>query len=161
MVFVKSLFPNAEKKIIQPSLKIKQEVKPMRLSKKQSDNLIHILKKIPEPRLPQGIRHKMISIIAITICALICNAQTFAAIAEWAKSASPNILKRLRCRRDKNTQKYIPRKRIYYPQIVTKSRCPKRRPCHKRILPNFTTQQHLTGCSRWENHQRSKTSRWT
>lgn len=108
LVFIKSLCPKAKEKIIQPSLKIKQEVKPMRLSEKQADNLIRILLKIPEPRLAQGIRHQRISIIAIAICAIICNAQTFAAIAEWAKYAPQNILKRLRCRKDKTIQKYIP-----------------------------------------------------
>ena len=42
------------------------------------------------------------------LCAIICNARSFAAIAKWARRCSQTILKRLWCRVNPNSQLYAP-----------------------------------------------------
>jgi hypothetical protein len=80
----------------------------MELSAKHAQDLIDRLSKVPDPRKAKGRRHKMISVLAISICAIMSNARSFTAIAEWAKGCSQNMLKRLWCRHDKNSQRYVP-----------------------------------------------------
>jgi len=66
------------------------------------------LQQIPEHRMPRGVRHRKRSILAISICTIICNAWSFAAIAEWVKRCPQNILKRLSCRYNTKTKRYEP-----------------------------------------------------
>jgi DDE_Tnp_1-associated len=40
----------------------------------------------PEPRDPKGIRHKLIDILSISILAVICRANTFTQIHQYAES---------------------------------------------------------------------------
>ncbi|MFQ5688234.1 MAG: ISAs1 family transposase [Candidatus Scalindua sp.] len=108
MVFVRLLCKDAKTHLKSPYLKFTKEVKTMKLSKKDTDELIKLLSEIPEPRMPRGIRHRKLSIIAISICAIISNARSFAAIAEWAQRCSQNMLLRLRCRYNKKTKRYEP-----------------------------------------------------
>jgi urease gamma subunit len=110
MVFVRSLYPHAKDKLKAPYLKIniRQEVKPMKLSAKHADELIELLLKIPDPRMARGIRHQKLSVLAIAICAIMSNARSFSAIAEWAKRCSQNMLKRLQCRYNEKTEQYEP-----------------------------------------------------
>lgn len=84
------------------------ELKAMELSAKDAQDLIDRLSKVPDPRKAKGRRHKMICVLAISICAIMSNARSFTAIAEWAKGCSQNMLKRLWCRYDKSLQRYIP-----------------------------------------------------
>jgi hypothetical protein len=70
--------------------------------------LIEHLKSIPEPRKARGIRHRKISILAVSICAILSGAKSFAAIGEWAGRCTQNMLKRLWCRRDTETKLYAP-----------------------------------------------------
>ena len=109
MVFIKSLQPDAKDKLSSVCLnyKLSKEVKPMEVSEKAADDLIRRLSKIPEPRKPRGIRHQKISILAISICAIMCNALNFSAIAQWAKGCSQNMLKRLWCRYNIRQRRYI------------------------------------------------------
>jgi hypothetical protein len=53
-------------------------------------------------------RHRMISILAISICAVLCGARGYAAIAEFAKLRIRKQLKKLRCRYDERAKTYIP-----------------------------------------------------
>ncbi len=110
IVFVSPLTRQAKDKLCAPYLdiKLKYEVKPMKLSAKHTDELMERLLQIPDPRMPRGIRHRRTSILAVSICAIMSNARSFAAIAEWAKRCSQNMLKRLRCRYDENTRRYLP-----------------------------------------------------
>lgn len=80
----------------------------MKFSKKQIEDLIHTLKSLPDPRHNRGKRHRQISILAISICAVLCGARSFAAIAEWAKHRSQNQLNRLWCRYDEKKQCLVP-----------------------------------------------------
>jgi hypothetical protein len=78
------------------------------LSPEAKDSLIEHLQKIPEPRKAKGIRHKKISVLALSVCAILSGARGFAAIAEWAALCSQNMLQRFWCRRDPRTKRYIP-----------------------------------------------------
>jgi hypothetical protein len=79
----------------------------MRLSARHAQNLIERLSRLTDPCRPRGRRHKMISVLALSICAIMSNARGFTAIAEWAAGCSQNLLQRLWCRYDKRSQRYI------------------------------------------------------
>lgn len=80
----------------------------MKISEKHAEDLINRLREIPDPRKARGIRHRKISVLAIAICAILSNARSFVAIAEWAARCSQSMLRRLGCRYDKKTGKHIP-----------------------------------------------------
>lgn len=110
MVLVRPLCKNAKilLRSYYPKIKHKKEVKPMQLSLKNASDLIECLLQIPDPRMLRGIRHRKVSILAIAICAIMSDAGSFIAIAEWAQRCSQNMLKRLRCRYNKKTKRYEP-----------------------------------------------------
>jgi hypothetical protein len=110
MVLVRPIHPLAQEKLSNPHLEIKlnQEVKYMRLSTKHAGELIKRLRAIQDPRMPRGVRHKKVSVLAISICALMSNARSFKAIAQWAQRCSQNMLKRLGCRYNEKTKRYEP-----------------------------------------------------
>jgi len=110
MVFVRPLHPRAREILMQPYADLNPglEVKAMKLSAKDAEELIAILSQMLDPRKPRGRRHLMISILAISICAIMSNARGFTAIAQWAKLCDQKMLARLRCRYDKKTQRYVP-----------------------------------------------------
>jgi hypothetical protein len=78
----------------------------MRLSERQASDLIEILKALPDPRCKRGVRHRNLSIIALSICAVICGCRGYSAIAQWASHCSQKMLERLWCR--KKDPLYIP-----------------------------------------------------
>lgn len=80
----------------------------MELSPKLARDLIERLSAVSDPRKSRGRRHKIISVLAISLCAIMSNARGFAAIAEWAERCSQKTLKRLYCRYDPKKQRYIP-----------------------------------------------------
>ena len=53
----------------------------MKLSIRNAELLLEALRTIPDPRMARGMRHKKLSILAIAVCALVCGAHGFAAIA--------------------------------------------------------------------------------
>lgn len=80
----------------------------MKFTTKQIEDLINCLKGLPDPRHNRGKRHRQISILAISICAVLCGARGFAAIAEWATYRTQNQLSRLWCRYDEKKECYVP-----------------------------------------------------
>jgi len=60
--------------------------------------LIEVLQGLTDPRHRRGIRHSMVSIMAIAVCATLAGAQSLMAIAHWAQDQRPRTLRRLRCR---------------------------------------------------------------
>jgi hypothetical protein len=80
----------------------------MRLSDKHADLLLKVLLTIPDSRMARGIRHHRLAILSIAICAIICGARSFDAIAQWGKACSQKTLKRLRCRKNRRTELYEP-----------------------------------------------------
>ena len=61
--------------------------------------LLEMLREIPDPRNRRGIRHPMVSVMAISVCAVLAGAQSLAAIAHWAQDQSTRTLRRLGCRK--------------------------------------------------------------
>jgi hypothetical protein len=110
MVFVRPLHPRARTKLADPSLSSPSSAqpKPLQLSEKQAGELLEQLMKIPDPRMARGIRHRKLSVVAISICAIMCNARSFKAIAEWAERCSQTMLRRLGCRYNKRTKRFDP-----------------------------------------------------
>ena len=78
----------------------------MNLSLKQAEDLKERLSQIPDPRMPRGKRHRKLSVLMIAICALLCSASNYAAIAQWTKSCTQNVLKRLGCRFNRKSGQY-------------------------------------------------------
>ena len=60
--------------------------------------LVDVLKRVPDPRSIYGTRHSFISILAISVCAILSGARSYEAIAEWAKKLSLAERKKFRCR---------------------------------------------------------------
>ncbi|SEM40639.1 Transposase DDE domain-containing protein [Syntrophus gentianae] len=107
-VFVRPLDRTALIKIRDPHpdpLLIRKE-KTMQLSEKQASELIETLRKIPDPRFKKGVRHRNLSIVALSICAVLCGCRGYTAIAQWSKRCSQKMLERLWCR--KTGTVYIP-----------------------------------------------------
>ena len=109
-VFVRPLHKLALRWLTEPLLnsKLIKEVGPMKFTTKQIGDLIKCLKGLPDPRHNRGKRHRQISILAISICAVLCGARSFAAIAEWAQHRTQNQLNRLWCRYDEKKMCYVP-----------------------------------------------------
>jgi hypothetical protein len=109
-VFMLPLDPDARQKLADPSIGCCRpgELQTMQLSKTQASELIESLMAIPDPRMARGIRHKKISLMAISVCAIMSNARGFKAIAEWAQRCSQKMLQRLWCRYDLKTKRFQP-----------------------------------------------------
>ena len=109
-VFVRPLHKRALHWLTQPLAndQLIRKVAPMKFTKKQIELLIEALKALPDPRFKRGRRHRKISILAIAICAVVCGARNYAAIAQWATNRTQNQLKRLWCRFNENTQRFQP-----------------------------------------------------
>ncbi len=107
-VFVRPLHKKAVRWLTEPiaNPKLIKKVAPMKFTKKQLKELIHILKSLPDPRKKRGKRHRIISIMAIAICAVLCGARSYAAIAQWAQHRTKKQLERLWY--DEKRECYIP-----------------------------------------------------
>jgi hypothetical protein len=71
-----------------------------------NSGLLDKLQRLEDPRKRRGIRHSLISTLAVAICAVLSGARSFVAIGEWSAELSQELLKRLGCR-------FHPEKRIY------------------------------------------------
>ncbi len=78
----------------------------MHVPQTQVDDLINVLKALPDPRHKRGIRHRNLSLIALAVCAVVCGCRSYAAIAQWASQCSQKMLERLWCR--KQDGRYLP-----------------------------------------------------
>jgi len=63
--------------------------------------LLPVFRACTDPRKRRGIRHPLESVLAVVACAVLAGAQSYDAIAQWAKDQSEEILRRLKCRRGK------------------------------------------------------------
>lgn len=84
------------------------ELKPMKLSRSKADKLLRILMSLPDSRHRRGRRHDQASVLAVAICAVLCGARSYVAIAEWAGRCRQNFLQRLGCRKDPSSKSYTP-----------------------------------------------------
>ena len=57
--------------------------------------LLALLAKVTDPRHRRGIRHRLVVILALAVCAVLAGARSFTAIAEWAADTDEETLARL------------------------------------------------------------------
>lgn len=72
------------------------------------DELRQLILRLPDFRTAAGKRHQLATILSITICATLCGARSYLAIAEWAARCPQSMLNRLRARYDKDRKTFIP-----------------------------------------------------
>lgn len=70
-----------------------------RLPLEGQGGLMEMLGTVVDPRKPRGVRHPVVTVVAIAICAALSGARGFNAIAEWAKDLSRDTLRQLGSRR--------------------------------------------------------------
>ena len=51
------------------------------------ERLLLVLAAVPDPRARRGVRHRLVVILALAVCAVLAGARSFTAIAEWAADA--------------------------------------------------------------------------
>ncbi len=66
-----------------------------RLPLEGEGGLIETLRTLTDPRKRRGVRHPLVTVVAISVCAALSGARSFKAIAEWAKDLSRDVLRRL------------------------------------------------------------------
>jgi len=107
-VFVRTLRPKAPQQLSDPCAPM--ELKPMltslKLSEKDADSLHKALLGIPDCRMPRGIRYNKLAFLSIAICATLCGAKSFDAMAQWGQGCSQTMRKRLRSRKNPKTGLY-------------------------------------------------------
>ena len=57
--------------------------------------LLSVLAKVPDPRKPRGVRHRLAAVLGLAVCAVMAGARSYVAIAEWAADADTEILARV------------------------------------------------------------------
>lgn len=72
------------------------------------NGLLSRLRRIRDPRHLRGIRHDQASVLALAICAVLSQARSFVAIAQWAQKLSQDLLERLGCRYNLRLGRYVP-----------------------------------------------------
>lgn len=107
-VFVRLLRRDALRKLADPAFPppLKPRLTTMKLSENDAYLLHKALRAIPDSRMPRGIRHHRLALLSIAICAIICGAKSFDAIAQWGKACTQKMLKRLGCRKKPGTDLY-------------------------------------------------------
>ena len=61
--------------------------------------LIDLLKTLVDPRKPRGVRHPVVTVVGIAVCAALSGARSFCAIGEWAQGLTREALQRLGSKR--------------------------------------------------------------
>jgi hypothetical protein len=104
MVFVKPLIPDAQKLLSQPVLDPAYQTggKTIMLRAQQMESLPKFFKTIPDPRRPQGRRHRLATVLAIAAGATLCGMRGYLAISDWAESLGQKARQRFGCRRQNN-----------------------------------------------------------
>ena len=70
-----------------------------RLPLQGQGGLMEMLGTVVDPRKPRGVRHPVVTVVAIAICAALSGARGFNAIAEWAKDLTRDTLRQLGSKR--------------------------------------------------------------
>ena len=61
----------------------------------ESIALLQVLARVPDPRARRGVRHPLVGIVAVAVCAVVAGSRSFATIAQWAGELAPTDLARL------------------------------------------------------------------
>jgi hypothetical protein len=107
LVFVRPLVADAVSRLVAPFLP------PLTVERKESPwmidanclplagdgGLMDLLKTLVDPRKPRGVRHPVVTIVAIAVCAALSGARSFCAIAEWGQGLSCEALQQLGSKR--------------------------------------------------------------
>jgi hypothetical protein len=106
LVFVRPLRPDAARLLAAPCTPPRapgKEMPPMldvnRLPLDGAGGLLEVLRTVTDPRKPRGVRHPVVAIVALAVCACLTGARSCEAIAQWARELSRDALWRLGCRR--------------------------------------------------------------
>lgn len=59
------------------------------------NDVLTALSGVADPRARRGVRHRMTTILAVALCAVLAGARSFVALGEWAANASPQVLSAL------------------------------------------------------------------
>lgn len=65
------------------------------------EGLMEQIQRVKDPRKRRGVRHPCAVVLGIAVCAVICGARGFLAIADWAKGLREQDLRRFGSRREK------------------------------------------------------------
>ena len=57
--------------------------------------LLEVLARVADPRHRRGVRHRLMGILGLALCAVVAGARSFTAIAEWAADADEQTLQAL------------------------------------------------------------------
>jgi len=60
-----------------------------------STDLLVALAAVPDPRGPRGVRHRLVTVLAAAVCAVLAGARSYVAIAEWAHDLPVSVRVRL------------------------------------------------------------------
>ena len=106
IVLVRPLVPDAVSHLVAPFLppikgfgKEGEMINVNTLPLEGEGGLMDLLRTIVDPRKPRGVRHPVVTVVAIGVCAALSGARSFAAIGEWAQGLSRDGLQRLGSRR--------------------------------------------------------------
>ncbi len=107
-IWVRELRRDARVRLSDPRVEKEGRVRTaaVKPSKRQQEELVELLRGFPDKRTPQGVRHRILSVLAISICAVLGGAKSYQGIAEWGAQASQTLRRRLRCWRNPRTGLY-------------------------------------------------------
>jgi hypothetical protein len=107
-VFVLPLRPKAPQQLSDPyaQMELKPVVTSLKLSEDDAEALQKALLRIPDCRMARGVRYNKLAILSIAVCATLCGATSFDAIAQWGQACSQKMRKRLRLRKNPKTGLY-------------------------------------------------------
>jgi len=100
MVFIKPLTADAQRLLSRPILEPAYRTggPKIMLSAQQMQALPDFFKDIPDPRRPQGQRHRLATVLAIAAGATLCGMRGYLAISDWAKGLGKKARQRFGCR---------------------------------------------------------------
>lgn len=58
-------------------------------------DLLVALARVPDPRKARGCRHRLVTVLAVSVCAVLAGARSYVAIAEWAHDLPVSVRLRL------------------------------------------------------------------
>jgi predicted transposase YbfD/YdcC len=70
-------------------------------------DLLEQLQLVADPRKPRGIRHQLVSILALAAAAVVAGARSYVAVGQWAANAPQAVLAALQVRRDLRTGELV------------------------------------------------------
>ncbi|MEW1569483.1 transposase family protein [Streptomyces sp. NPDC093509] len=71
-----------------------------RAAPREIPDLLERLAQVPDPRDPRGVRHPLVTVLALTACAVLAGARSLLAVSEWVADAPKELLERLGTRVD-------------------------------------------------------------